>query len=105
MADPIATLMGRERSIDLTGHRARSARAVVFERGDLIIAMEPWQVRRATQWLKEDKGQVTLLGLWCSPPGFHLQDPRGLGLAYSRRCFDRADRPAARANPPLRSRD
>jgi protein-tyrosine-phosphatase len=39
MADPIATFVGRERSIDLTGHRARS---VVFERGDLIIAMEPW---------------------------------------------------------------
>lgn len=57
--------------------------------GDLLIGMEPKHGRA----LRAIRGpcEVTLLGLWSTPPRPYIQDPNGLGDEYFATCFDCID--------------
>jgi protein-tyrosine phosphatase len=86
-ADPSAIRGARARGLDLTPHRAQSASQFTMAAGDLLTAMEPWQVAQLQSRPLPTGAQVTLLGLWCSPRRPHIEDPFGLSDDYFQTCF------------------
>jgi protein-tyrosine phosphatase len=88
-ANAVAAERAAARGLDLASHRATSAAAVRLEPGDLLVAMEPAQLRGVAR-VAPDR-PVTLLGLWATPPRPHLEDPYGLAPAYFDTCFDVVD--------------
>jgi hypothetical protein len=58
---------------------------------DLLLAMEPLQVKTLFPLATSFGAQLTLLGLWCSPERPYLQDPFGLAEAYFQNCFSFID--------------
>jgi protein-tyrosine phosphatase len=107
-ADPRAVARAAARGIDLRDHRTTSAAAFVVASGDLLLAMEPRQLRSLGAlgqdgWSGRAPAQLpqrTLLGLWSSPPRPHLEDPYGLSSAYFDTCFAAIDS-ALQAIAPL----
>jgi protein-tyrosine phosphatase len=73
--------------IDLSGHRARSAHTFDWAEGDLILAMEPRQMRRLRSVALPLNVQQSLLGLWAAPSRPHIHDPHALSSEYFRTCF------------------
>ena len=59
---------------------------LVFKKTDLLVAMEPWQVRYLSDQLTREY-QYTLLGMWSDPILPYIQDPYGSGDAYFDKCF------------------
>ncbi|MBV9200888.1 MAG: phosphotyrosine protein phosphatase [Alphaproteobacteria bacterium] len=90
-ADPDACRIAARRAIDLAAHRACDAADFEFKVGDLLIVMEPRQLRRLLCNLPAGGCQMTLLGLWSRPPRPHIHDPHRLSDAYWERCFDVID--------------
>jgi protein-tyrosine phosphatase len=88
-ANRLALERAAGRGVDLSGHRARSAAAAELGRGDLLVAMEPAQVRELARVAPSHP--ATLLGLWARPPRPHLEDPYGLSPAYFDTCFEVVD--------------
>jgi hypothetical protein len=52
--------------------------------GDLLLAMEPFQLEAVRSFHAEPGVQGTLLGVWCSRPLPYLPDPCGL----NEECFE-----------------
>lgn len=75
------------RGIDLTAHRAQAAQAFGWQEGDLLLAMEPRQMRRLRRVAVPPYVQRSLLGLWASPARPHLHDPHTLSPDYFDTCF------------------
>lgn len=94
-ANPLAIRAASARGLDLTSHRARSVVDFPIEGGDLLTAMEPWQVTVLRSLPVPVGVQVTLLGLWCRPSRPHLEDPYGLSDDYFQTCFGIIDRALA----------
>ncbi|HEX9507596.1 MAG TPA: hypothetical protein VF947_04270 [Myxococcales bacterium] len=86
-ADAMAITVASKRGIDLRAHRARSSRGFTAQIGDLLIPMEPSQMKPLRAIDRTGQVQLTLLGIWCSPRRPYLQDPYGLGAAYFDHCF------------------
>ena len=76
------------KGIDLRAHQTTPLQSLNFEKGDLLIAMEPWQVEHLQQALGAGLC-YTLLGLWggrAVRP--HIQDPFGASSVYFDNCFN-----------------
>ena len=91
-ADAQAVAAARAAGADLTAHRSQTVDELELKRGDLLVAMEPWQADAlAARFAGRTGVQVTLLGLWSSPRRPHLHDPHGLCDDYFRTCFTLID--------------
>jgi protein-tyrosine phosphatase len=88
-ANPVALARAAARGVDLSGHRATSASATQLAPGDLLVAMEPAQLRSLA--LVAPSRPATLLGLWSRPRRPHLEDPYGLSPTYFDTCFEIVD--------------
>lgn len=89
--DATAIRIARERGIDLTAHRSRTAAHVRVHHNDLFLAMEPQQARRLRRLTWDSDPQISLLGLWAPGPRPYIHDPFGHGDAYYRKCFEFID--------------
>lgn len=89
-ADAVACRVAAGRAIDLLPHRARDINDFEIQCGDLLVAMEPRQLRVLGR-LPAIPCQVTLLGLWSRPRRPHIHDPHRLSEDYWERCFDVID--------------
>jgi len=90
-ADSKAIAVASKRGIDLRPHRARPLRGFKLQSGDLLVPMEPCQLKPLRTLDRTGQVQLTLLGIWCSPRRPYLQDPYGLGEAYFDHCFATID--------------
>lgn len=88
-ADPVAISLGGARGIDLGDHRTRRVDDLDIGPHDLLVCMEPPQVRAVQAIFPA--AQATLLGLWSRPRRRWLFDPYGLDHAYWRTCLDLID--------------
>jgi len=77
-----APLFGQE----LVDHRATDFSDYVFERGDLLLAME---VRHARELVRRGipPDSIALLGHWSKPHRIHIHDPHTLSDRYFPTCF------------------
>lgn len=71
-ADPTCVALLQERGLDLGGHRATRFRADAALDCELILAMEPAQVKRIQALAPQLSGRVQLLGRWTDGP---IEDP------------------------------
>ncbi len=85
-ANKDAIRIASELDIDLKQHLTTTVTNVELKPGDLLVAMEPWQLKELTG-LFADRYQYTLLGLWIKPELPHLQDPYAMSDAYFKTCF------------------
>jgi protein-tyrosine phosphatase len=69
----VAALKG----IDLGDHATQQFTGLVLDRQDLVVAMEPWHVRRASEHERSQHWQLTLGGLWLNPKRAVIPDPYG----------------------------
>lgn len=67
-------------------HKTRPVMYVELKRTDLLLAMEPWQIKCLENNLNR-KHQYSLLGLWADPALPHIQDPYGTPQGYFDKCF------------------
>lgn len=75
---------------DLSAHRATDFSDFEPLPGDLFLAMEIRHARELQRRLiAQPDVQISLLGLWCTPPSPHLHDPFTLSDAYFLQCFTR----------------
>ena len=59
--------------------------------GDLMVAMEPYQLMVLHTEHDFPLGALTLLGLWSRPRRPYLHDPYGLESNYFETCYDIID--------------
>ena len=92
-ANPDAIRNAKWREVDLTGHSVRSIDDLDIGPEDLIIGMEPWQVRRLKHIgrVRNSQAQITLLGLWGGRPEPYIGDPYGCSDSYFQTCYVRID--------------
>jgi protein-tyrosine phosphatase len=86
-ADRDAIAAASLKGIDLREHRTRHVRTVTLRRGDLLVAMEPWQVAILGQQFGKEF-QITLAGIWGSGAGPYIRDPYGTSTGYFNHCFN-----------------
>lgn len=86
-ANAIALKVAKQFSMDLSNHQTMPIDKLKLKKTDLLIAMEPGQIKQL-QLLYGEKYQYTLLGLWTRPSLPHLQDPYGSSPIYFQRCFN-----------------
>jgi protein-tyrosine phosphatase len=77
----------RHWKIDLSSHVTTDISVFEARAGDLLLAMEPRQVRRLVANPRVAALPTSLLGLWSSPVRPHIHDPYGLGDDYFSNCF------------------
>jgi len=90
-ADAVACRVAARREIHLAPHCARNSADFEFRNGDLLVVMEPRQVRRLMGQFPTGACQLTLLGLWSRPPRPHIHDPHRLTEEYWEHCFNVID--------------
>lgn len=86
-ANADAIQVAKVRGIDLSEHKTTPIASLPHRKGDLFVAMEPWQA----EYLKREYGakhKTSLLGIWTSVKKPHIQDPYGASNEYFNRCFD-----------------
>jgi protein-tyrosine phosphatase len=88
--DATAVRIARQLGFELSDHQPRRC-GLPLAAGDLWVGMEPWHGRHLLGFSQGSGAQVTLLGLWCSRPRPHIQDPYGLGEGYFHTCFGLMD--------------
>jgi len=86
-ADPAAIKAALLRGVNLSLHVTRKAAMADVVSGDLLAAMESSQARVLESVAHPEGVQVTLMGLWCTPPRPHIEDPFGLSDDYFNTCF------------------
>jgi len=95
--DPTAAEAARQRDLDLEVARATALREFQLGPGDLMLAMDPHQLRDASAaGGGAYKTQTTLLGLWSSPVTPVIPDPYGGNTAGFHHCFSVIDSAVAR---------
>ncbi len=99
-ANVAARQVAADMGLDLQAHRTTSVEGVELRDGDLLVAMEPWQLAVLQQRFPAQ--QKTLLGLWMAPPRPHIQDPYGLSQDYFRFCFTAIEQAVQRLLDRLR---
>lgn len=83
-ADAIEAAQARGK--DLTGHKTTPFKALQPEKGDLFLAMEPWQAEYLEHELSRGF-KISLLGIWPAFRRPHIQDPYGASDRYFSYCF------------------
>jgi len=86
-ANEMAILVGANKGYKLDNHKTTKLSSFVIKKGDLLIAMEPYQAR----YLKAsviDTNTYTLMGLWGKPATPYINDPYSTSLLYFTNCFD-----------------
>lgn len=71
----------------LDEHRTRKITSIEFKKGDLLVAMEPYQAE-FIQGMHGNQDTATLLGLWGTPVSPYVHDPYSTGEEYFAHCFD-----------------
>src|SRR6266550_545770 len=91
--DPLARKIAEARGVNLHGFFAKARLESGISGGDLLVGMEPWHARLlAVEAARSGSGaQVTLLGLWKTPPEPQIPDPYGLSEQSFMACFDVID--------------
>ncbi len=74
--------------IDLSEHKTTTITAVELKASDLLVAMEPWQLKYIDEFYG-GRYQSTLLGLWAGEGNPYIHDPYGTSSAYFESCFMR----------------
>ncbi|WP_018719651.1 hypothetical protein [Arhodomonas aquaeolei] len=90
-ADATAQLVARRRGLALERHRSVQPFQIVIGAGDLVLCMEPGQLRAVRRRVRSGGGQAALIGLWASPPRAVIEDPYGRGEACFEACFSQLD--------------
>lgn len=90
-ADPDAIENAAASGIDLSQHRSLRGEDVDIRPGDLLIGVEFCQANALRCMAKKKNAQVTLLGLWSSPPRPYIHDPYGHRETYFQVCFSVID--------------
>lgn len=86
-ADDDAIRMAEKKGIALSEHKTTPLQLMSFKKGDLLIAMETWQVEHLERNFGREY-RCTLLGLWGNPKKPHIHDPYGASSAYFEECFN-----------------
>jgi protein-tyrosine phosphatase len=86
-ANPSAIRAARKLGYSLDAHRTKPFREAILAQGDLVIAMEPWQIARIDDQFAEAAGRTGLLGMWSIDPVPYLFDPYGMRDSDFDRCF------------------
>ena len=86
-ANADAICVATEKGISMMGHKTKPIQSLGLKKGDLLIAMEPWQAEYLKQKLVKGS-QGTLLGLWGAPVIPYIHDPFGNATAYFNNCFN-----------------
>lgn len=82
-----ALLVGMERDIDLTGHRARKLTTAIVSEADLIFVMTPGHLEQVKQL--GGRGKVHVIDEYASGTADHgIMDPYGGDLEAYRRTAD-----------------
>ncbi len=93
-AYPTATDVAGRRQIDLRAHRTTRCTGEVAGRADLIIAMEPYHLRKLGRLSADGRRKAILLGALLLDQGEKLTtpDPYGKSEEVFSTCFDKIDR-------------
>lgn len=86
-ANESAIRVAAVKGFDLREHRTAPIQSMTFRDGDLLIAMEPWQL----EYINREYGEqysCSLLGLWGQPVSPYIHDPYGASSVYFNRCFN-----------------
>lgn len=76
-ANESAIRLAKNAGVDLTRHVSTRASDYQATPGDLLLAMEPRQMRALRNLVGTHSVQGSLLGLWCKRPMPYLPDPYG----------------------------
>lgn len=90
-ANPTAVAVAAARGVDLSTHRTRRLDEIGCHEGDLMLAMEPSQLRAAATMTGLPANRFLLLGALFLPRRPFLQDPFGRSEHYFERCYDLID--------------
>ena len=90
--DPTARLIAEERGTPLDGHLTASWNPAEIESHDLVLVMEPWQLRRVVRSFGKSEKAAGLLGLFEVPERTSISDPYGSSVEVFRGCFSRLER-------------
>jgi protein-tyrosine phosphatase len=85
-ANSDAIQVAKARGKNLSKHKTTSLNELSLRKGDLLVAMEPWQAKH----LESELGsgcKSTLLGIWSVSKRPYIQDPYGASTAYFNNCF------------------
>lgn len=85
-ANTNAIRAAKQLGINLDEHVTTPIMYLILKKTDLLIAMEPWQVKFLQKNLSR-KHSCTLLGLWTQPALPHIHDPYGSSPEYFEQCF------------------
>ena len=86
-ANADAILAAKARGVDLSKHKTTPISSLVHKKGDLLIAMEPWQADHLVNKLSGDH-KISLLGIWSGFKRPHIHDPYGASSIYFNHCFN-----------------
>jgi protein-tyrosine-phosphatase len=86
-ADELAIRTAADKGVDLEKHRTTPIQSLEFEKGDLLVAMEPCQAVYINR-LYGKEYRCSLLGLWGRPLSPYIHDPYGASVKYYSNCFD-----------------
>jgi protein-tyrosine phosphatase len=79
------------RDVDIAQHRSRRMDDLTVGKGDLLVAMEPWQGDALLRTFRQSGAQTTLLGFWALPARPYIHDPYGHDEEYFQTCFSVID--------------
>lgn len=85
-ADPQAVALMAAEGLDLTAHRGRQVTAALALAAELILVMDPAQLKWCEDLVPGVRGRVFLLGHWLVPPR-NIQDPPPLEPAAFRKAL------------------
>jgi protein-tyrosine phosphatase len=91
LADNEARRHAAARGLSLEAHTTKVLRELAIGAGDLVICMEPPQLRAVRKVYPTFSGQLTLLGFWSQPHRPWIFDPFGLADEPWRYCLDLID--------------
>jgi protein-tyrosine phosphatase len=90
-ADGVAQRVAAERGVRLDDHRTQQWIDANLTPNDLVLAMEPWHMRKLRRRAEGAGAQVGLLGFWAQPARRTIEDPYGLPERDFNVCFDMID--------------
>jgi protein-tyrosine phosphatase len=99
--DLTARAVAMRRGVDLTAHCTQRLTELSITQRDLILVMEPDQLKLVSQ--QTGIAVASLLGLYAIPRRAYLQDPFGRSITYFESCYDVIDSALARLQPQLTS--
>lgn len=91
LANNQARCHGALRDIYLDDHRTMRIQDLAINARDLLVCMEPLQVKALRAILPTTTAQLTLLGLWSRPRRPWIFDPYGRNDGYWSACFSIID--------------